>query len=659
MARYSYGPQVQARIKRLFATLLTHAETTAYQGDSTITIRRPNDNPYHLIIKTKRHFLDTLPQKYDQEALKPAEVRNALKHYFKEYLGILVDHRTETQGSEEWHFTLKLWSPDISTNLQRFDEVWNANRSSKSKQYLTDQITSKSSKTTPKAAVTNLSIRIAIIYKRNVEPDASLAIHLHTALSHQQNVFIDQNLTIGVPWAEKLATEIRQSDFVIALLSEQAVSSEMLHQEIGLAYQTAQQNPGKAQLLPIRINYPHPYPYPLSTYLNHIQWASWKSSQDTSKLLAELETAISGGFLPIATQPHAASLPASELLLSPPPTAQPLLDLPDGTMEVSSPFYIERSSDRIALETIQQQGKTISIKGPRQVGKSSLLNRIAQTATSLDKQVVFIDFQEFERDILKDENVFYKYFCSYLTDELNLEDKTNEYWDPKFSNQRCCTKYISQYLLKQLNQALALVMDEVERMFDTPFRDNFFGLLRSWHNARARSFLWKKCDLVLSTSTEPYELIADLNQSPFNVGTVLALKDFNVDQVHQLNQQYGSPLNVTEEQQLVDLTHGHPFLTQRALYWVASKKVTAAELFDQAVSDNEPFGSHLKHHLFRIHNKPEQVAGLLEVFDKHKCSDRGVYHLLQGAGLVREERTNIVVPRCQLYKAYLGSRLRS
>ncbi|MEM9004749.1 MAG: AAA-like domain-containing protein [Cyanobacteria bacterium P01_F01_bin.86] len=657
MARYSYGPTIQARVKRLFATLLAHAEDTAYEGDSNLSIRRLDDTPHCLIVKTKRRFLETLPKTYDGQAiLKPAEVRDALSHYLAEHLGILVDNRTETQGSEEWHFTLTLWSTDTPTNLQRFDEEWNAKRSDKSKQYLTDQTQALSPD--PANTIASPSARIFIVYKRT-EPDASLAMQLHDALDQQHQVFIDRDLRIGTEWAKKLDAEICQSDFVITLLSEQAVDSEMFQREICIAHQTTQLPPGKPKLLPIRVAYNHPFPYPLSTYLNHIQWASWQGAQDTPRLLEELEAAIAGGLLPMETQPSTLDISNSAAFSSPVPVAQPILDLPDGTMESSSPFYIERNSDRMALETIQQQGKTISIKGPRQVGKSSLLNRVSQTALSSGKQVVFLDFQEFETATLQDADAFYKHFCLNLTYELDLEDETEKYWKIPLANKQRCTRYISKHLLKQLGQPLVLAMDEVERIFDTPFRDDFFSMLRSWHNQRARSPIWKQLDLVVVTSTEPYELIADLNQSPFNVGTVLALKDFTSAQVHQLNQQYGIPLTPPEQQQLMDLVHGHPFLVQRALYWVASNKMTAAELFDQAVSDNEPFGSHLKHHLFRIHDQVEQVAGLLEVFEKNECSDRGVYHLLQGAGLVREERTNVVVPRCQLYKTYLEGRLRN
>ena len=80
--------------------------------------------------------------------------------------------------------------------------------------------------------------------------------------------------------------------------------------------------------------------------------------------------------------------------------------------------------------------------------------------------------------------------------------------------------------------------------FDPGFRSDFFGMLRSWHNKRAMSKLWRRFSQVLVISTEPYELIEDLNQSPFNVGQTLRLQDFTLAQVAELNGRHGSPFGV-------------------------------------------------------------------------------------------------------------------
>ena len=79
------------------------------------------------------------------------------------------------------------------------------------------------------------------------------------------------------------------------------------------------------------------------------------------------------------------------------------------------------------------------------------------------------------------------------------------------------------------DEPILLAMDEIDRLQVTPFHSDFFGLIRSWHNMRASRPVWDNLSVVMAISTEPYLLIADLNQSPFNVGQLLYLKDFDRD----------------------------------------------------------------------------------------------------------------------------------
>jgi DNA-binding CsgD family transcriptional regulator len=191
-------------------------------------------------------------------------------------------------------------------------------------------------------------------------------------------------------------------------------------------------------------------------------------------------------------------------------------------------------------------------------------------------------------------------------------------------------------------------MDEVDRIFDTPFRSDFFSMLRSWHNSRQTNSLWKQMDLVLVTSTEPYQLIEDLNQSPFNVGEVIELVDFSQSQVIELNQRHNNPLTPDEVVKLMLLMGGHPYLVRRAFYLVASKRITATDLFQEATNERGPFGDHLRNHLFRLHEREELVAGMKQVVQKQQCSDERVYFRLRGAGLVKREGS-AVIARCKLY----------
>lgn len=509
-------------------------------------------------------------------------------------------------------------------------------------------------------------LRVFISYKHDVLPDEPLARALAVALRDAYDVFIDQDLLVGTRWAEQIQSELARSDALITLLSAQATESAMIKEEVELAH-TLERAQGKPLILPVRVDYRAPFPYPLSAYLDGRQWAFWQGDEDTLALIAVLRRALEGGTLPLqsASEKIGVLRPSrGEALTSPPAMAQPTqftriapLEQPEGTMTLDSRFYIERASDRQAIESMANPGVTLTIKGPRQVGKSSLLMRVIDAAAVAGKRVAFLDFQLFDRAALASPDLFFRQFCSWLTDSLDLEERVDEYWSPQLGNSQRCTRYVERYLLKEIHEPLVLAMDEVESMFDADFRSDFFGMLRSWHNSRAAKPAWRRFDLALVTSTEPYQLIANLNQSPFNVGQVIALDDFTADEAHALNERHGRPLALADETQLYNLLNGHPYLTRRALYQIASARSTVDVLFAEAGAERGPFGDHLRYHLFRMQAQPALVQGLLQVLQHGRCTDETVFWRLHGAGLVRGEFQRARM-RNRLYAEFFGKHLK-
>ncbi|MBP0018802.1 MAG: AAA-like domain-containing protein [Cyanobacteria bacterium SBLK] len=499
--------------------------------------------------------------------------------------------------------------------------------------------------------------KIFISYKRNVTPDETIALQLYEALKAEHDVFMDREMLVGMSWLDRIKEEIERSHFFIILLSEASIHSEMVKAEIEMAHQWTKERGGMPKILPVRLAYRDPFQPPLGSYLDPINWAFWQGEEDTLGLIAELQAAIAGRELALNTNSAKAGIlqPPNPKNIPKPLPAAPL-EMPEGTMEVESKFYIERSADRIALEAIARQGTTITIKGPRQMGKSSLLLRVMKTAEAAGKQVVFLDFQLFDRAALANADLFYREFCTALTDDLDLKDKREEFWRSALSNSRNCTRYFESYVLKAIERPTVLAMDEVESLFGSDFRSDFFAMLRGWHNSRAMKKRWKQLDLALVTSTEPYQLIADLNQSPFNVGEVLELTDFTGEQVTKLNRRHGLPLDGKAEKQLLEWVGGHPYLVRRALYLVAKGRLTAEELFREGTSDRGPFGDHLRYHLFRLCDREALVKCFLQIIRGGNCGSEHDFFRLRGAGLVRREG-NKVRPRCRLYAEYFQKRL--
>lgn len=501
--------------------------------------------------------------------------------------------------------------------------------------------------------------KIFISYKRNVEPDTPVATAVYDALRQEHEVFIDTTIQVGEKWAERIQKAIKESDYLIIFLSGNSVHSEMVTAEIETAYHHGKAN-GKPAILPVRLNFNEPLVYPLSAYLNPLQWAIWTKDEGTPKLIAELKQAIAGGQLPADNATATTTDKPLEKEEIPTAFANIPRDLgsPEGTMPHESPFYIERETDQEAMNALHEiHGVTITIKGPRQMGKSSLLNRLQADGKENKMRTAFIDFQLIENAVMENADVFYQQFCSLLSWEFEVEDRTEEFWKPPLGHVQKTTNYLQRHLLKEMRDVqILLAMDEVERMFASPFRSDFFSMLRSWHNNRARGGDWMRFNLALVTSTEPYQFIADLNQSPFNVGQVVELVDFNLEQVADLNRRHHSPLTDAQVKQLFDLLGGHPYLTRRALYLVASQRDTFVEMLEGAYEDNGPFGDHLRNYLFRMGGQDKLKAGLMQSINYQRCQDEHIFFQLRGAGLVKRTGDK-VIPRNQLYADYFGNRL--
>ncbi len=135
MGRLNYGPLGKTRTKRLLEALLAYANDELEEGTSLdIQFRWQTQN--QLVVKTKVRVLEeltTLDQYPDK--LTKEQIKEALQ-LLRKFLEILEDNRTASQGSEDWHFTLKLWYKryDTQANLERFDTEWERRRLKQVKQ---------------------------------------------------------------------------------------------------------------------------------------------------------------------------------------------------------------------------------------------------------------------------------------------------------------------------------------------------------------------------------------------------------------------------------------------------------------------------------------------------------------------------------------------
>ncbi len=510
--------------------------------------------------------------------------------------------------------------------------------------------------------------RLFISYKRDREPDEPLATRLSDALEAAgHSVYIDQRLSAGVDWATTIRRQIEACDDLIVLLSAASVQSEMVAEEVRHAA-AHHASTGKARIIPVRVQFPDPLPYPLSQVLDRLQYARWDGEGDDEALVQALLDAIrvlAEPPSPAAAPAMPAAVPASgpAVLGAPTPQADPRfldsLQEPGGAVRSTSEFYVARAEDELLRrELAKPLGTTTTIRAPRQTGKTSLLVHGIVGAAERGAKVAHIDLQALDDDSLASMDSCLNVIAKLMLRKLRLDSgEVDKAWQAGLGAGDKLTYLMEDYVLDRVEGAIVLALDEADRILQTPYRDNFFGLLRAWHNSRAIDERWDKLDLVLVISTEPHLLIKDVNQSPFNVGQKIRLLDFGADQVADLNRRYRSPLAEGDLPEVMAFLHGHPYLTHRLLYTLVTQEHTWAGLRKVATSEQGPFGDHLRRYAWLVHDQADLREALRGILLHGECGDPVAYYRLLQSGLIIGETREKCQFRCELYEAYFRDQL--
>ena len=134
--------------------------------------------------------------------------------------------------------------------------------------------------------------RIFISYKRDVEPDMSLASFLYAALTSQgYSVFKDEErIPTGADYGEVISSEIPKSDFFIVLLTKASTGRGWVVAEIEMAAKLSENLAGHPRILPVRLTYTQALPIRLQAAIGHLQHFAWNDATDNEKLLGAILT---------------------------------------------------------------------------------------------------------------------------------------------------------------------------------------------------------------------------------------------------------------------------------------------------------------------------------------------------------------------------------
>jgi hypothetical protein len=240
----------------------------------------------------------------------------------------------------------------------------------------------------------------------------------------------------------------------------------------------------------------------------------------------------------------------------------------------------EEKADRVILEP----GALVRIRGSHGMGKTSLIDRLLQRAAGADCKTAYLSLTEIDSATLNHLDNFLQEFCFKLGQALQVPDQLDEYWDDFFGSTICCKSYFEEYLLPEVSGSIVLALDNVHGLFAwQDLADDFFALLRAWHEDAKTREVWQQLRLIVAHSTDLY-VPQNINKSPFNVGLPVDLPPLSREQVQHLLNHWQVPLPEQDVDALAKFVGGRPDLTQLACWALSQNGGDVAAIMEPEAS---------------------------------------------------------------------------
>ncbi|MEM7063899.1 MAG: AAA-like domain-containing protein [Cyanobacteria bacterium P01_B01_bin.77] len=349
---------------------------------------------------------------------------------------------------------------------------------------------------------------------------------------------------------------------------------------------------------------------------------------------------------------------------SPPPKALTAAArrFPSGPLSLESPLYVERlPQETNAFNELSYPGCLLRIKGPRRMGKSSLLNRLLAYSRRQGYRTVTLNFQEVDREIFDQLDRFLRWLCANASQQLELPSKVDALWDKEMGSKVNCKLYFERYLLQEISAPLVLGIDELNRIFGyRSIVQDFLPMLRVWHERSKDSEIWQKLRLILVHATDLYVPL-NLNQSPFNVGLPIRLASFTLEQLTTLAQGYGVGSLLQDRvswHSFYQLINGHPYLAGLAFYTLQQGQLSLEQIVSTAATTEGIYNQHLQRCLAMLKSDPSIATSYHQVVTQRSgiVLDAIASYKLDSLGLIRFDQT-LVKPSCELYRLYFSRQL--
>ncbi|WP_292731365.1 AAA-like domain-containing protein [Nostoc sp. JL31] len=181
-----------------------------------------------------------------------------------------------------------------------------------------------------------------------------------------------------------------------------------------------------------------------------------------------------------------------------------------GTVQAGGGIYIPRQADEELLG-LCRSAIFAYVLTPRQMGKSSLMVRTAQTLTDEGICSVIVDLQELGANVTAEQ--WYFGFLVKLEDQLMFDTDVVSWWQENehLGVSQRLTQFFEKVLLAEVEGQVVIFVDEIDSTLSLDFTDDFFIAIRYLYVARATNPEFGRLSFVLMGVATPGDLIRDAN----------------------------------------------------------------------------------------------------------------------------------------------------